>query len=66
LYSPFDFWVDPDGRLWFLEAGLYCSFARTSVLAVMARAAGTALPDLFELVLRDALRPRPDRPLPPG
>ena len=46
-YSLFDFRIDPAGRPWFLEAGLYCSFARTSVIAVMAAAAGIALPELF-------------------
>lgn len=56
-YSLFDFRVDPDGRPWFLEASLYCSFATTSVLTVMAGAAGTALPDLFDLVLTSALQP---------
>jgi D-alanine-D-alanine ligase len=43
----FDFRVDPQGRPWFLEAGLYCSFARTSVISGMAEQAGIALPDLF-------------------
>ncbi|GAA3600468.1 hypothetical protein GCM10022223_15080 [Kineosporia mesophila] len=46
-YSLFDFRVDPAGRPWFLEAGLYCSFARQSVIPTMARAAGISLPDLF-------------------
>jgi D-alanine-D-alanine ligase len=46
-YSLFDFRIDPDGRPWFLEAGLYCSFARTSVVSVMAQAAGITLPQLF-------------------
>ena len=27
-YSLFDFRIDPAGRPWFLEAGLYCSFSR--------------------------------------
>ena len=54
-YSLFDFRIDPDGRPWFLEAGLYCSFAGTSVLTVMAQAAGIALPDLCDLVLTGAL-----------
>ena len=51
-YSLFDFRVDPDGGVWFLEAGLYCSFARQSVIPMMAEAAGIGLADLF----RDALR----------
>ncbi|WP_285625648.1 hypothetical protein [Kineosporia sp. NBRC 101677] len=46
-YSLFDFRIDPSGRPWFLEAGLYCSFARQSVVVMMAEAAGIALPDLF-------------------
>lgn len=54
-YSLFDFRVDPDGQPWFLEAGLYCSFARSSVVAVMAAAAGITLPELFETVLTGAL-----------
>ncbi len=50
-YGLFDFRVDPDGRPWFLEAGLYCSFAAQSVLAVMAAAAGTPV----DVLLRDAV-----------
>lgn len=46
-YSLFDFRIDPAGRPWFLEAGLYCSFARSSVVAVMAAAAGIPLEQLF-------------------
>ena len=54
-YSLFDFRVDPAGTPWFLEAGLYCSFAPTSVVATMAAAAGIGLPTLFdELVVRAA------------
>jgi D-alanine-D-alanine ligase len=50
-YSLFDFRVDPDGRPWFLEAGLYCSFARQSVIATMAAAAGIATDELFAIAL---------------
>jgi D-alanine-D-alanine ligase len=39
-YGLFDVRVEPDGRPWFLEASLYCSFARQSVLCVMAQAEG--------------------------
>ncbi|BBY28661.1 D-alanine--D-alanine ligase family protein [Mycolicibacterium sediminis] len=46
-YSLFDFRIDPDGMPWFLEAGPYCSFAPTSVIAVMAAAAGVPVTDLF-------------------
>jgi D-alanine-D-alanine ligase len=46
-YGLFDFRVDPDGRPWFLEAGLYCSFARTSVVVMMAAQAGVGLGELF-------------------
>ena len=53
-YSLFDFRIDPAGQPWFLEAGLYCSFARKSVISVMAAAAGIPLPELFALALRES------------
>ncbi|GAA1086922.1 MULTISPECIES: D-alanine--D-alanine ligase [Pseudonocardia] len=56
-YGLFDFRIDPDGRPWFLEAGLYCSFARTSVVVTMAEAAGIGVADLFaDAVTRAAAR----------
>ncbi|MXG89281.1 D-alanine--D-alanine ligase [Nocardioides flavescens] len=56
-YSLFDFRIDPSGRPWFLEASLYNSFSPKSVLATMAAAAGTGLPELFaEAVRRAAAR----------
>jgi D-alanine-D-alanine ligase len=58
-YSLFDFRIDPDGRPWFLEAGLYCSFARQSVIATMAAAAGIATDRLFATAVREALADRP-------
>ncbi len=57
-YSLFDFRVDPDGRPWFLEAGLYNSFARQSVIPTMARAAGIGLPELFGDAVAAALARR--------
>jgi D-alanine-D-alanine ligase len=54
-YSLFDFRIDPAGQPWFLEAGLYCSFARQSVITMMAAAAGIPLSDLFPMVLDQAL-----------
>jgi D-alanine-D-alanine ligase len=56
-YGLFDFRVDPEGRPWFLEAGLYCSFARTSVVVTMAAQAGIGVEELFaEMVTRAARR----------
>ena len=55
-YSLFDFRIDRDGRPWFLEAGLYCSYAPGSVIAVMASAIGLSLPDLFEIGLSEMKR----------
>ena len=52
-YSLFDFRIDPQGRAWFLEAGLYCSFAPGSVIATMARAAGVELSELFSDALAE-------------
>ncbi|MBC7375536.1 MAG: D-alanine--D-alanine ligase, partial [Frankiales bacterium] len=56
-YSLFDFRIDPIGQPWFLEAGMYCSFAEKSVVAVMAAAAGIGVPELFRTTLAQALRP---------
>ncbi|HEY2220776.1 D-alanine--D-alanine ligase [Actinomycetospora sp.] len=56
-YGLFDFRIDRQGRPWFLEAGLYCSFAPGSVITAMAERAGIGLPDLFaEMVARAAAR----------
>lgn len=46
-YSLFDFRIDPDGKPWFLEAGLYCSYAPSSVVAVMAAAVRLSVSDVF-------------------
>ena len=56
-YSLFDFRVDPAGRPVFLEAGLYCSFARQSVIATMARAGGIETPQLFADAVAAAINP---------
>jgi D-alanine-D-alanine ligase len=64
-YSLFDFRIDPEGRPWFLEAGLYCSFAEKSVVTVMARAAGIGLDQLFDTALEQTVdRARPSAPTP--
>ncbi|MET3804692.1 D-alanine-D-alanine ligase [Nakamurella sp. UYEF19] len=55
-YSLFDFRIDPSGQPWFLEAGLYSSFARKSVISMMAKAAGIGLDELFETAVRESLR----------
>jgi D-alanine-D-alanine ligase len=54
-HSLFDFRIDPDGRPWFLEASLYCSFASTSVVSTMAAAAGIPLADLLRSAVDRAL-----------
>lgn len=54
-YSLFDFRVDPAGRPWFLEAGLYSSFARQSVISTMAAAAGIGLDALFASMVDQAI-----------
>ncbi len=54
-YSLFDFRIDPSGQPWFLEAGLYCSFAEKSVIAVMAKAAGLPLDELFRTAIQESL-----------
>jgi len=52
----FDFRIDPAGRPWFLEASLYCSFARKSVVVMMAEAAGIPLGELFATAVQQAAR----------
>jgi D-alanine-D-alanine ligase len=52
-YSLFDFRIDPDGLPWFLEAGPYCSYAPSSVIAVMAAARGIDVSELFVVALRE-------------
>lgn len=55
-YSLFDFRIDPDGAPWFLEAGLYCSYSPSSVVAVMASVAGLSVDELFAIGLREVDR----------
>ena len=55
-YSLFDFRIDPGGLPWFLEAGLYCSYAPSSVIPTMAAAVGVSIPDLFEIGLSELRR----------
>ncbi len=54
-YSLFDFRIDPSGQPWFLEAGLYCSFAKNSVISTMAKKSGIPLDKLFQIMLNNAL-----------
>lgn len=54
-YSLFDFRIDPQGQVWFLEAGLYCSFSPKSVIISMAAASGIALDELLWLFLNQAV-----------
>ncbi|WP_353932438.1 D-alanine--D-alanine ligase [Okeanomitos corallinicola TIOX110] len=55
-YSLFDFRIDPNGEPYFLEAGLYCSFAPTSVIASTAKAAGISLDELLEIAIQETLK----------
>ncbi|HCQ20532.1 MAG: D-alanine--D-alanine ligase [Aphanizomenon flos-aquae LD13] len=54
-YSLFDFRIDPNGEPWFLEAGLYCSFAPKSVISSMAKAAGIPLNELLIIAINETL-----------
>lgn len=55
-YSLFDFRIDPLGVPWFLEAGLYCSYAPSSVIAVMASAIGLDVGELFDIGISEVVR----------
>ena len=54
-YSLFDFRIDPNGEPWFLEAGLYCSFAPKSVISSMSKAAGIPLNELLIIAINQTL-----------
>jgi len=54
-YSLFDFRIDPNGEPWFLEAGLYCSFAPKSVISSMAKATGIPLNELLIIAINETL-----------
>lgn len=54
-YSLFDFRIDAKGTPWFLEAGLYCSFAPKSVIPTMVKATGVDLNTFFEQMVDEAL-----------
>lgn len=54
-YSLFDFRIDSQGQPWFLEAGLYCSFAPKSVISSMAKAAGMSLNELLMIAIDETL-----------
>lgn len=55
-YSLFDFRIDPNGEPWFLEAGLYCSFAEKSVISMMAKAGGIPLGELFRTAVKESIK----------
>ncbi len=58
-HSLWDIRVDPEGRPWVLEASLYCSFARQSVISMMSAAAGIELEELFARSVAEAVKRGP-------
>ncbi|MDZ8185793.1 MAG: ATP-grasp domain-containing protein [Nostoc sp. ChiSLP02] len=54
-YSLFDFRIDPQGQPWFLEAGLYCSFAPKSVISSMAKTMGISINELLMIAINETL-----------
>lgn len=54
-YSLFDFRIDPAGRPWFIEAGLYCSFSPDAVIASMMKSAGLSLKVFFEKMVEQTI-----------
>ena len=62
-YSLFDWRVDPEGNIFFLEASLFCCFAANSVISMMADATGEAElahQNLFKTMLRRAAGRKPE------
>lgn len=60
-YSLIDVRIDPAGEPWFLEASLYCSYSPSSVVAVMASAAGIDVAELFAMAVDELALQRPPR-----
>ena len=63
-YSLYDFRIDPEGNIFFLEASLFCCFAPNSVISMMADATGEpnlAHQTLFKALLRRALARKPEQ-----
>ncbi|MEL6552329.1 MAG: D-alanine--D-alanine ligase [Cyanobacteria bacterium J06621_11] len=60
-YSLYDFRIDADGKPWFIEAGLYCSFSPKSVLVSMMEAHGISLLEFFKQSVEAVL---PTSPVP--
>ena len=54
-YSLFDFRIDSQGKPWFLEAGLYCSFAPKSVIPTMVKETGITLSAFFQQMVDETL-----------
>ena len=55
-YSLFDFRIDPHGTPYFMEAGLYCSFAPKSILTLMTKEYGIDLETFFREMAAQAIR----------
>lgn len=54
-FSMFDFRIDPEGKPWFLEAGLYCSFGYGSGIPHVAKTVGMPLDVLFKVIVKETL-----------
>merc|ERR1719240_1710037 len=54
-YSLYDVRIDPQGKPYFLEACLYCSFAPKSVIVTMSAGKGTGQREVFETLVNRAI-----------
>ena len=54
-FAVFDFRIDRQGRPFFLECNLFCSFGRQSVVNVIAKETGITDESLFEMMVENAL-----------
>ena len=55
-YSLFEFRIDPKGEVWFLEAGLFCSFGGGGGISGAADAAGIPIDDLLMMMIQETLK----------
>lgn len=54
-FALFDFRVDREGKTFFLECNLFCSFGQQSVLNVIAKNSGITDENLFDMMVENSL-----------
>eukprot|EP01103_Thecamoeba_quadrilineata_P010675 TRINITY_DN2366_c0_g2_i1.p1 TRINITY_DN2366_c0_g2~~TRINITY_DN2366_c0_g2_i1.p1 ORF type:complete len:339 (+),score=13.70 TRINITY_DN2366_c0_g2_i1:248-1264(+) len=56
IFGLFDFRVDPQGKPWFIEAGLYCTYTDTCIVSVMSKANGYTVEQVLQWAIEETLK----------